>query len=146
MGGRKFPYTVSHAEAAAANRSQRWGEGRGSPPPQGLDLTSRGALMRALEPAGTAPSLLTWGPPRITCLPEAQDLPLTSLSTWRPPLFRPVEESPMNSCSLTVGHSWEGPTAALANGRAGPLTVTQRRLVTWGRSPLQCQPIAEQDH
>lgn len=79
MGGRKVPHTVSQAEAATAIRSQRWGEGRGSLPPQDLDLTSRGALMRALEPCRHSPQTIPQAP-HITCCPEAQDLPLTSLS------------------------------------------------------------------
>ena len=44
----------------------------------------------------------------------------------------------INGHSLANPHLGEGPTVVLTNGWAGPLTVTLRQLLTWGRGPPWC--------
>ena len=73
---------------------------------------------------------------------EGQDPLLTSLSTWRPPLWWPFAASATSCCSVTVAHLGEEPTAEPTNGWAQLLTVTQWQFA-WGRDPLWCRPMAE---
>ena len=77
---------------------------------------------------------------------RGQDLSLTSLSTWRPPLPQPLAECHTNGRSLTVGCLWAGPTAAPTSDWAGPLKVAPWPLVACGRGPLQCWPMTERTH
>ena len=101
------------------------------------------ALARALEPQDTALSLFVLVRGQVSRRGEARDPPLTSLSSWRPPLYQPWVKSPTNCSSQTVAHLREGPSASLTNGWASLLTVVQWQL---GAEPLQCRPMAGQNH
>ena len=93
------------------------------------------ALARALEPQDTALSLFLLVRGQVSRRGEARDPPLTSLSSWRQPLYQAWVKSPTNCSSQTVAHLREGPSASLTNGWASPLTVVQWQLLAWGRSP-----------
>ena len=70
-------------------------------------------------------------------------LPLTSLSTWRPPLPQLLAESPTNCSSPTVGCLWERPTVGSTNGRTGPLPVWGWGCLVWGGNGAQRQSGAK---
>ena len=133
---------------AAVMKSQRQGWGRGSPLPQGLGPSSRWPWWGRWSPAGHRPQSVPWDPsPEAgwgggSC-GEGQDLPLTSFSAWQLPLLWELAEWVTNGVSLTVAHLGKGPTMAPTNGWAG---AAHCELLAWGRSPLQCWPMAEQDH
>ena len=100
-----------------------------------------GGLGEGSGPPRTHPPIWSLGP-QLTAA-QGWDSLLTTLFVRGPPLWRPLTECSTNGRSLAVAGLGAGPTAAPTNGWGGSLTVTQWQLLAWGRSPLQCRPMAE---
>ena len=95
------------------------------------------------SPAGHSPEPVPWA----TAHPPVQGqvsqrarekAGIHLLSSSPPQDYNSTEiDWPTNGRCLTVIHLGEGPTAAPANGWAGPLTGGHWQLLSWGMSPLQ---------
>ena len=120
-GGRLHPVRTASAI--------RWWEWQtGSPPLQGLGPTSGQLWWGLWIPAGHIPQFIPWAPRSPT------DLRLDELEAPR--------RSPGSTSYLILPDDHHSADHWLNH----PLMVTHRQLITWGRSPLWCWPMAKQDH
>ena len=121
VGGRLHP-----VRTAAAIRWWEWQTG--SPPPQGLGPTSGQLWWGLWIPAGHVPQFIPWAP--------------RSLTDLRPDELEAPRRRPGSTSYLTLPDDHHSADHWLNH----PLMVTHWQLITWGRSPLWCWPMAEQDH
>lgn len=119
--GGKFT-KVSQPDGCSMRR-QRWGWAR-------VTTSSRPGLDKVLETSRTWSSTCNLGPPAH---------PLTKgYMSWR--AMRKSRDPPLTQSPLAMI------TAPLTTDLMEPLTVDNRQLLTWERSPLPCGPMAEQDY
>ena len=122
-GRELVPQKVSQADSCCHEEAE---VGMGES--QGLGLASGWPWWGFWRPAGHSPPPVTWASSSPTCLrlDKLEGHEKAGIHLW--------PHSPLADHHHSADYWME------------PLTVANRQLLTWGRSPLPCWPMVEQDH